>query len=166
MAHRESNSLMPHPETPTTSDRIEKQVLLRASRSRVWRALVDSKQFGAWFGLALDAPFVAGESIKGRITYPGYEHLSAELVIERIEPERLFSYRWHPYAIDPNVDYSKEPMTLVEFQLEEAPGGIALRIVESGFDRIPLTRRAEAWRMNDGGWTQQAKNIERHVTTA
>ena len=157
---------MSHTEMSKTSDRIEKLVLLRAPRSRVWRALVDSKQFGAWFGLDLEAPFVAGESVRGRITNPGYEHLSAELTIERIEPERLFSYRWHPYAIDPKVDYSKEPMTLVEFRLEEAAGGIALHIVESGFDRIPLARRAEAWRMNDGGWTTQVKNIERYVTAA
>jgi uncharacterized protein YndB with AHSA1/START domain len=157
---------MSNTETAMTSDRIEKRVLLRAPRARVWRALVDSKQFGAWFGLALDAPFVAGASVKGRITHPGYEHLRAELAIERIEPERLFSYRWHPYAVDPKVDYSKEPMTLVEFQLEEAPSGVELRIVESGFDRIPLARRAEAWRMNDGGWSAQLTNIERYVTAA
>jgi uncharacterized protein YndB with AHSA1/START domain len=157
---------MSNSETAQTRDRIEKHVFLRAPRARVWRALVDSKQFGAWFGLVLDAPFVAGESVKGRITYPGYEHLWAELAIERIEPERLFSYRWHPYAVDPKVDYSKEPMTLVEFHLEEADGGIQLQIVESGFERIPLARRAEAWRMNEGGWAAQVKNIERHVTAA
>jgi uncharacterized protein YndB with AHSA1/START domain len=157
---------MSNTETAPISDRIEKQVFLRAPRARVWRALVDSKQFGAWFGLALDAPFVAGASVKGRITYPGYEHLWAELAIERIEPERLFSYRWHPYAIDPKIDYSKEPMTLVEFRLEEADGGIQLQIVESGFDRMPLARRAEAWRMNEGGWAAQVKNIERYVTAA
>jgi uncharacterized protein YndB with AHSA1/START domain len=147
-------------------DRIEKRVFLKAPRSRVWRALTDSRQFGAWFGLHLTEPFVPGHTVKGHITHPGYEHLTAELAIERIEPERLFSYRWHPYAIDPQIDYSKEARTLVEFQLEEAPGGSELRIIESGFDRIPLARRAEAWRMNENGWAIQATNIERHVTSA
>jgi uncharacterized protein YndB with AHSA1/START domain len=86
-------------------------------------------------------------------------------MIERIEPERYFSYRWHPYAADPNVDYSKEPTTLVEFRLDEVAEGTALTIVESGFDRIPLSRRAEAFRMNEAGWASQVRNIERYVAS-
>ena len=146
------------------TDRIEKQVLLRAPRARVWRALTDSAEFGAWFGVRVQGAFAQGARVKGQITTPGYEHVTLEIDIERIEPERLFSYRWHPYAVDAKVDYSSEPTTLVEFRLEEAKEGTRLTIVESGFDRIPAARRAEAFRMNDGGWTYQIKNIERHVT--
>jgi uncharacterized protein YndB with AHSA1/START domain len=112
----------------------------------------------------MDGTFVSGQWSKGPITYPGYEHLAMEMLVDQIQPEHLFSYRWHPYAIDPKVDYSSEPTTLVEFRLDEATGGTQLTIVESGFDRIPLARRAEAFRMNDGGWAQQTKNIERHVS--
>lgn len=148
----------------TDTDRIEKRVSLRAPRSRVWRAIADAKEFGAWFGVKLEGPFVEGTTARGTITSPGYEHLTMEILVERIEPERYFAYRWHPYAIDAGVDYSSEPATLVEFRLEEAGEGTVLTIVESGFDRIPLARRAEAFRMNDGGWTAQAKNIERHVS--
>jgi uncharacterized protein YndB with AHSA1/START domain len=147
----------------TDTDRIEKRVVLRAARSRVWRALTDAGEFGEWFGVKLEGGFTEGAITSGNITYPGYEHLIMEMYVERIEPERLFSYRWHPYAIDTAVDYSQEPMTLVEFLLDDAEGGTQLTIVESGFDHIPLERRAEAFRMNDGGWTEQAKNIERHV---
>jgi len=150
----------------TNSDRIEKTVILLASRSRVWRAIVSAEEFGAWFGVKLDGPFAEGATSRGRITYPGYEHLTMEMAVERIESERYFAYRWHPYAIDASVDYSSEPTTLVEFRLNEADGGTVLTIVESGFDQIPLARRAEAFRMNDGGWTEQAKNIERHVSSA
>jgi uncharacterized protein YndB with AHSA1/START domain len=146
------------------TDRIEKRVTLRASRSRVWRALVTAEEFGAWFGVKLEGPFAEGATVRGKITYPGYEHLTFEALVERIEPERYFAYRWHPYAIDASVDYSSEPSTLVEFRLDEADGGTVLTIVESGFERIPLARRAEAFRMNDGGWTEQTKNIERHVS--
>jgi uncharacterized protein YndB with AHSA1/START domain len=146
-----------------TSDRIEKRVVLRAPRARVWRAIADAQEFGKWFRVELEGPFVEGAAVRGRITYPGYEHLTFEARIERIEPERYFAYRWHPYAIDPKEDYSKEPTTLVEFRLEESDGGTLLTIVESGFDRIPAGRRAEAFRMNDGGWAQQARNLERHV---
>lgn len=148
----------------SSTDRIEKRVVLRAPRSRVWRALTDSDEFGTWFGVRLQTPFAPGATVRGKITHPGYEHLTMELFVERIEPERYFSYRWHPAATDPQVDYSKEPTTLVEFRLEEAPEGTVLTIVESGFDRIPLARRAEAYRMNEGGWTQQVKSIERHVS--
>jgi uncharacterized protein YndB with AHSA1/START domain len=147
----------------TVTDRIEKQVMLRAPRSRVWRAITDATEFGSWFGVKLESAFKAGATVRGRITHPGYEHLTLEVVIDRVEPEHYFSYRWHPYAVDPKVDYSPEPTTLVEFRLEDTHDGTRLTIVESGFDRIPLARRAEAFRMNEGGWTAQAQNIERHV---
>ena len=147
----------------TSTDRIEKRVLLSAPRSRVWRALTDAKEFGAWFRVNLEGAFVAGAAVRGKLTHPGYEHVMMEVMVERMEPEQLFSYRWHPYAIDSAVDYSTEPTTLVEFRLEDAEGGTALEIVESGFDQLPATRRAEAFRMNDAGWTGQIKNIERHV---
>jgi uncharacterized protein YndB with AHSA1/START domain len=145
------------------TDRIEKQVLLGAPRSRVWRALTDAAEFGSWFGVKLESAFKAGAKVRGQITHPGYEHLTLEVVVDRVEPEHYFSYRWHPYAVDPKIDYSSEPTTLVEFRLEDTREGTKLTIVESGFDRIPLARRAEAFRMNEGGWTAQAQNIERHV---
>lgn len=148
----------------TGTDRIEKTVILKAPRSRVWRSISDAKQFGEWFKVNLDGTFTAGATIHGTITYPGYEGLRLELVVERIEPERYFSYRWHPG--DPRTDYSAEPMTLVEFTLEDVPGGTRLTIVESGFDKIPLARRAEAFRMNEGGWTEQIENIGRYVATS
>ena len=148
----------------TNTDRIEKNVKLRAPRSRVWRAIATAEEFGAWFGVKLEGPFAEGATVRGKITHPGYEHLTMEMLVERIEPERYFAYRWHPYAIDTAVDYTSEPTTLVEFRLDEADGGTVLTIVESGFDRIPLARRAEAFRMNDQGWTEQLKNIERHVS--
>jgi uncharacterized protein YndB with AHSA1/START domain len=148
----------------TSTDRIEKRVTLKAPRSRVWRALTVAEEFGAWFGVKLEGPFTEGATVRGRITHPGYEHLTMEVTIERLEPERYMSYRWHPAAIDPAVDYSAEPTTLVEFSLDDAEGGTALTIVESGFDRIPLARRDEAFRMNEGGWTAQVNNITRHVS--
>jgi uncharacterized protein YndB with AHSA1/START domain len=147
----------------SSTDRIEKQVILKASRSRVWRALTDAGEFGTWFRVKLDGPFEVGKTVRGNITYPGYEHLKMEVVVERMEAERSFAFRWHPNAVDPNVDYSSEPSTLVEFRLEESAGGTALTIVESGFDRIPQARRDEAFRMNASGWAEQMKNIERHV---
>ena len=146
------------------SDRIEKRIELKAPVSRVWRALTDYREFGEWFRVKLEGPFVAGQVSRGQITYPGYEHLKWEAVVQKLEPERLFSFTWHPYAVDPKVDYSKEPQTLVEFKLEKTPTGTRLLLTESGFDRIPAARRMEAFRMNDGGWTEQMKNIERHVT--
>lgn len=148
----------------TQTDKIEKSVFLRAPRSRVFRALTDSQEFGTWFLARFDGPFVAGQEVSGKITHPGFEHLRFTLWVERIEPERYFSFRWHPYAIDPKVDYSSEPPTLVELFLEETPGGVTLRVVESGFDRLPAARRDEAFRMNDGGWNEQLKNIERYVS--
>jgi len=147
-------------------DRIEKRIVLHASRSRVWRAITNAEEFGAWFGVKLQGSFVEGASIRGNITYPGYEHLTMEVRVERIDPERYFAYSWHPYAIDPTVDYSSEPMTLVEFQLEDADEGTVLTIIESGFDHIPVARRAEAFRKNDQGWAEQTRNIERHVSNA
>jgi len=147
----------------STTDRIKKEITLKAPRSRVWRALTDSKEFGAWFQMRLDGPFIPGATVHGQITYPGYEHLSGDLVIETMEPERLFAYRWHPNAVEPDRDYSKEPMTRVEFTLEDVPGGTRLRLVESGFDAIPLARRAEALKSNDGGWTLQMEAIEAYV---
>jgi uncharacterized protein YndB with AHSA1/START domain len=147
----------------TTTDRIEKAIVLRAPQSRVWRALANAQEFGKWFGIEFKGAFKPGERIEGQITSPGYEHVTIEFTIERMDPESRLSYRWHPYAIDPAIDYSSEPTTLVEFHLEEVPGGTQLTVIESGFDRIPLARRAEALRMNDDGWASQLVNIERHV---
>jgi uncharacterized protein YndB with AHSA1/START domain len=134
----------------TDTDRIEKKMILQASRSRVWRAIATAGEFGAWFGVKLDGAFADGATVRGKITSPGYEHLTLEMLVGRLEPERYFAYRWHPYAITPGVDYSTEPTTLVEFRLDESNSGTVLTIVESGFDRIPVERRAEAFRMNDG----------------
>jgi len=147
----------------TSTDRIERQIQLRAPRSRVWRALTDPKEFGAWFGVRVDGAFAPGARVRGNITHKGYEHVVWDITIDRMEPERLFSWRWHPYAVDPKVDYSAETPTLVVFELEDAPGGTLLEVVESGFEQVPLARRAEAYRMNGGGWTQQMKAIEAHV---
>ena len=147
------------------TDRIEKRITLRAPRARVWRALANADEFGSWFGVNFKgASFAPGATVTGHITYPGYEHLTMEIVIEQMEPERLFSYRWHPNAIDPTVDYSHEPTTLVVFELQDTPEGTLLTVVESGFDRIPLARRAEAFRSNDRGWAEQMTRIETHVT--
>jgi uncharacterized protein YndB with AHSA1/START domain len=148
------------------TDRIEKKILLRAPQSRVWRAIANAREFGEWFRVKFHGEFAEGSAIEGHITYPGYEHVKMEILIERITPETYFSYRWHPYAIDPNVDYSTEPTTLVEFRLAESEGGVLLTITESGFDQIPIERRAEALRMNEGGWAEQTRNIERHVSHA
>ena len=147
------------------TDRIEKRVLLRAPRSRVWRAIADAREFGAWFGVKLEGEFAPGATVLGRITTPGYEGVPMEMRIREMEPERLFSYRWHPCAIQPPYDYSNEPTTLVEFRLADVEGGTGtlLWIVESGFDAVPASRRAEAFRMNEAGWAEQAANIERHV---
>ncbi len=148
------------------NDRIEKRIELKAPVSRVWRALTDYREFGEWFRVKLDkleGPFVPGQVSLGHITYPGYEHLKWEAVVQKMEPERLFSFTWHPYAIDPKIDYSNETPTLVEFRLEKTMSGTLLLLTESGFDKIPTDRRAEAFRMNDGGWTEQMKNIEKHV---
>jgi uncharacterized protein YndB with AHSA1/START domain len=147
-----------------STDRIEKRLVLRAPRPRVWRAIADAGEFGAWFGVKLQGRFTPGARVQGQVTIPGYEHVTMDITIERVEPERLFSYRWHPDAVEPGVDYSAEPTTLVEFQLEEVPGGTRLTVVESGFDSIPLARRAKAFEDNEGGWTVQLENVARHVS--
>jgi uncharacterized protein YndB with AHSA1/START domain len=144
-------------------NRIEKQIELKASVARVWRALTNHLEFGEWFRVKIEGPFVPGEVSRGHVTYPGYEHLRWEAVVKAMEPERLFSFTWHPYAIDPKVDYSAEPQTLVEFRLEATAEGTRLTLTESGFDKIPAGRGPEAFRMNEGGWTEQMKNIECHV---
>jgi uncharacterized protein YndB with AHSA1/START domain len=142
---------------------IEKRIELKAPVSRVWRALTDYREFGEWFGVKLEGPFVPGQANTGRITYPGYEHLTLEVTVQKMIPEKLFSYTWHPYAVDPEKDYSRETPTLVEFTLEKTASGTLLVVTESGFDKIPVDRRAEAFRKNDGGWAEQMKNIESHV---
>lgn len=145
------------------TDRIEKTVELRAPVERVWRALTDPAEFGAWFRVKIETPFVPGELARGHITYPGYEHLVWEARIIRMDQPHLFSFAWHPYAVDPKADYSAEPPTLVEFRLDSTAAGTHLTITESGFSAIPGHRREEALRMNDGGWTTQAQNIKAHV---
>ena len=145
------------------TDRVEKRIELKAPVARVWRALTDYREFGEWFLVKIDGPFVPGDVSRGHITHPGYEHLQWEAVVKAMEPERLFSFTWHPYAVDPKMDYSAEPQTLVEFRLEKTAQGTLLLVTESGFDGIPAGRRAEAFLRNDGGWAEQMKNIERHV---
>lgn len=142
---------------------ITKTIELKAPISRVWQALTDHKQFGEWFRVNIESPFVEGQESTGHITYPGYEHIQWRASIQKIEPEHMFSYTWHPYAVDPDTDYSDETPTLVEFRLEEIPGGTRLTVTESGFDKVPESRRLEAFRMNEGGWTEQMKNIQKYV---
>jgi uncharacterized protein YndB with AHSA1/START domain len=159
------------------TDRIQKEVLLRAPLKRVWRALSDSTEFGTWFGMKFDGPFEAGARMRGVITpttvdaeiaeaQKKYEGMPFEITIEQMEPERLFSFRWQPFAVEPGVDYSAEPTTLVVFRLEEAAGGILLTVTESGFDQISLERRAKAFTANEGGWTMAVKLIEKYVRDA
>ncbi len=145
------------------TNRIEKQIELKAPVARVWRAITDHREFGDWFKVKIDGPFVPGEVSRGHITHPGFEHVPWEAIVTEIQPERYFSYTWHPYAIDPKVDYSSETPTLVEFRLEPTETGTLLLITESGFDKIPAHRREEAFKMDDGGWTGQIKNIANHV---
>jgi uncharacterized protein YndB with AHSA1/START domain len=147
-----------------TTDRIEKAVRLAAPVSRVWRALTDHREFGQWFGVALDGPFVAGELVAGQFGGGcGSGSMRFEALVREITPETRFVYEWHPYAVDPAVDYGSEPRTRVEFTLTPDGDGTLLRVVESGFDRIPAHRRAEALRMNTGGWEMQMRNIAAHV---
>jgi uncharacterized protein YndB with AHSA1/START domain len=145
------------------TDRIEKTIDLNAPIERVWRAVSDHKEFGAWFKVKLEAPFAVGQEARGGITHPGYEHVTWRAQVVAIEPPKRFAFTWHPYGIDPDVDYTKEEPTLVEFLLEPAGTGTRLTIIESGFDKVPAHRREEAFRMNDGGWTQQVQNIKAHV---
>lgn len=149
---------------PSPTDRIERNVVLRVPRSRVWRALTDSTEFGTWFGVKVTDAFAPGARMRGSVTHPGYEHVTWEITVERMEHERALSWRWHPYAVERGVDYSREPATLVEFTLEDVPGGTRLTVVESGFDQVPLARRAQAYRMNGEGWTHQMQAIERYVS--
>jgi uncharacterized protein YndB with AHSA1/START domain len=144
-----------------STDRIEKEIVLRAPRSRVWRALADAEEFGAWFGMKVEGTFAPG----ARAIALHDQHMNIEIAIERMDPESRMSYRWHPYAMESGVDYSSEPTTLVEFQLEEIAEGTRLTVVESGFDRIPASRRAEAFRMNNMGWAEQLENIARYVAS-
>src|ERR1700694_3217411 len=142
---------------------LEKRVELKAPVSRVWRALTDYREFGEWFRVKLEGPFVPGQISRGQITYPGYEHVTWQATVQKMEHERLFSFTWHPYAVDPKVDYSQEHPTLVEFKLEKTPSGTLLTVTESGFDKIPAHRRAEAFPRNEAGLAIQLQNIERHV---
>ncbi|MBB2206548.1 SRPBCC family protein [Gluconacetobacter takamatsuzukensis] len=152
------------------TDRIEKTVILKATLERVWRAISESGRFGQWFGVEIDGPFVAGQEAIGRVVPTQVDPEVARLQephrgaawrvrIERIEPMRLFSFRWHPFAVDPAQDHAAEPMTLVTFALAEVEGGIRLTITETGFDRLPLARRPQAFRANEGGWAHQARLI-------
>ena len=161
----------------TSSDRIEKKILLHAPRERVWRAISDARQFGSWFGVKLDGPFVAGARVTGKIApttvdaevakmQKPYEGFAFEITVDRVEPMRLFSFRWHPGGLDPGVDYSKEPTTVVAFELEEASGGTMLTITESGFEQIPLERRAKAFAGNEQGWSHQTRLIEKYLALA
>jgi uncharacterized protein YndB with AHSA1/START domain len=150
--------------TKPSTDRIERQIEIKAPVSRVWKALTDHKEFGQWFRVNLESPFVPGKLTRGKITYPGYEHVVMEVLVHKIDPERYFAFYWHPYAVDPAVDYSKEDRTLVEFRLEQTTAGTLLQVTESGFDAIPASRRAEAFRMNSGGWEQQLRNIQAYAS--
>ena len=161
----------------TDTDRIEKKVLLRAPRERVWHAISDARQFGSWFGVEFAGPFIAGATTIGKLVpttvdpeaakrQKQYEGFKFEFAIDRIEPQRLFSFRWHPFAVERGVDYSKEPATLVTFELEEQADGTMLTVTESGFDRIPLERRAKAFAANEQGWTAQINLIEKYLALA
>jgi uncharacterized protein YndB with AHSA1/START domain len=158
------------------TDRIEKKILLRAPRARVWRALTNAQEFGQWFGVRFDRHFAPGATMKGEIVpttvdseiakmQEPYAGTKFEITIDRVEPERLFSFRWHPFAVDRGVDYIQEPTTLIEFRLEEAEGGVLLTVTESGFDRIPLARRAQAFAANEGGWAKQMELIQKYLVT-
>jgi uncharacterized protein YndB with AHSA1/START domain len=149
-------------------NRIEKQIELKAPVARVWRALTDHREFGQWFRVALEGPVLVGQVTRGRILYPGYEHIVWEGLIEKMEPERLFSFTWPQIQCHDkerySADYSRAPRTLVEFRLEPSATGTMLTVIESGFESVPAAWRADALRGNDGGWTQQMKNIENYVT--
>lgn len=145
------------------TDRIEKSIELNAPVERVWSAITDHEEFGQWFRVKLDGPFVPGEPSTGHMTYPGYEHIAWKAEVAEMDRPSLFSFTWHPYALDPDVDYSSEPPTLVEFRLEPNGEGTRLTVTESGFDGVPAHRREEAMRMNDNGWTAQMRNIQAHV---
>ncbi len=151
-------------------DRILKQVALNVPVARVWQALTGHREFGEWFRVKLDGPFVPGQVVRGQITYPGYEYLKFEAAVKQMEPERLFSFTWpHPKSLERgqySVDYSNEPTTLVEFRLTMTNAGTLLQVTESGFDQLPEDRREQAFRSNEGGWTEQMKNIEAYLAKA
>ncbi|NBF11463.1 SRPBCC family protein [Pseudomonas sp. Fl4BN1] len=147
-----------------SSDRIERKILLKASRAQVWAALSQAEAFGEWFGVALQGQrFTPGQRVRGAITYPGYEHLTWDVMVEQLLVDELFSFSWHPYAIDPQQDYSTEPTTLVRFELEERGDSTLLRVTESGFDGVPAERRLKAFRMNSRGWEEQMSHIENYL---
>ena len=152
--------------TDTIADRIERSVDIDAPRSRVWKALTDHEEFGIWFQVRLDQPFVPGRTTRGQIAMAGFEHVAFEVNVTAIDPEHFFAFTWHPYPVEPDVDYSAEEPTLVEFRLEPLAAGTRVTVSESGFERLPEHRRAEAFRMNDGGWAHQLENIRRHVAGA
>jgi uncharacterized protein YndB with AHSA1/START domain len=158
-----------------STDRIQKNVHLKKSRARVWQALTNSHEFGSWFGMKLNGPFVANSTLRGTIQpttvdpevakmQKPLEGKAVELFIEQIVPETLFSMRWHPYAIDPKIDYSKEPTTLITFTLQEKEGGILLTVTETGFEQIPISRRNEALKANEGGWSKQMELVEKYLS--
>ncbi len=160
-----------------STDRIEKQILLKAPLERVWRAISDSKEFGTWFGMKVDGPFTPGAVMRGVIVptqvnaevaaaQKQYEGKPIEITIERMEPERLISFRWHPHAVEPGIDYSSEPTTLIVFALEQTPDGVLLTVTESGFDQIPLARRAQAFQANDRGWGLVVKLVGDYLVQA
>ena len=167
-----------------STTRIEKKVILKAPVSRVWRAIADAREFGLWFGVELDGPFVEGKAIMGKFNHEFDEAAILEYqrqlglppsrirvpeknmtfcTVERIEPEQYFSFRWIPYGIDAEIDPENEPTTLVEFRLEPTADGTQLTIVESGFERVPAHRLERAFLMNDAGWSAQAENVKRYV---
>jgi uncharacterized protein YndB with AHSA1/START domain len=144
-------------------NRIEKHVDLKAAPSRVWKALTDHKEFGEWFGVKLEAPFIVGKTVPGKLMYPGFEHLKWAVDVKKMEVERLFSFTWHPYPVDASIDYDKETPTLVEFSLQAKGTGTHLVVTESGFEKIPANRRLEAFRMDTEGWIEQMENIAKYV---
>ena len=152
--------------TSSSTDLIERSIVINAPRERVWRALANAEEFGNWFGVDLKGQtFTAGQRARGLMTGCGHEEAWFDVVIDRIDPQDLFSYRWHPLAIDPAVEYSKEEPTLVTFTLQDAPdNGTLLTVVESGFDNVPPHRRLEAFRMHNQGWEAQLNNIAKHVS--
>jgi len=159
-----------------STNQIEKKILLRAPIQKVWRALADANEFGTWFGVKFQDGFKPGAQLKGILVTTAvdaevakmqtqYKGTEFNVTIERMEPERVFSFRWHPYAVDQKVDYSNEPTTIVTFALEQAAEGVMLTVTETGFDQIPLERRAKAFEANEGGWQIMVKVFEKYVTT-
>lgn len=147
----------------TNENRIERSIELKAPLSKVWKAITDHKEFGQWFGCQFDGPFVVGKTIPGKLNFPDFDHMQWAVDVKKMEPERLFSFTWHPYPADPAIDYTKEPPTLVEFKLKSIPGGTLLTVIESGFENIPANRRLEAFRMDTEGWIEQLENVAKYV---